>query len=518
MLKSGSKMATEIHYVPKYMPPFFKGFLYTHEPEMVIDFPQNIYGTKIIPFVFITNHSQKYPVENIYIEINLFSASKTALLSENFTIAKISAAHITAHFFYIDCSDIIGDNPFTKLFIKATAKCCINNKKEKRKSFTFSNIKGCSPEILEINIYKNKFMAIDGCVTGDMHVHTSVSNDQVEFGYPTDVYKEIAKFTNLDFLSITDHSYDIDKKEGFWYQKDCELEQWNKILNSNIPANADIEVICGEEVSCGNSKSENVHLLSIGNTNFITGNGDSGEKLFKNKPDNFLSSILNNHQKAHGFFAAAHPLVKINFAEKFLLNRGTYNQSDMENITHIQFVNSNPWVNCKRDIQFFDALLSKYGKKYLIAGNDAHGYLGWCPQIKIPLIKASYNFANIFSKNRTVVFKKMGETTLEAIKKGNCAITTGNYIVYIKSAKNGDTKILIHNNNCLFREIVNLTIKFFDANGSIISKNITVDNDFVSNPTYIANIASPSKFIFCYAIIMPQKTDLIAVSNVVSSD
>ena len=62
---------------------------------------------------------------------------------------------------------------------------------------------------------------------GDLHYHTNLTDDMVEFGAPLRSTKIAAQSMGLDFFCNTDHSYDLDDKYGSWIENDPHLKKWN---------------------------------------------------------------------------------------------------------------------------------------------------------------------------------------------------------------------------------------------------------------------------------------------------
>ena len=124
------------------------------------------------------------------------------------------------------------------------------------------------------------------------HYHSIYTSDQVEFGADIESTKIMAKSIGLSWLFITDHSYDLDDCENTFLENDPLLPKWNKMLEDVRKNDSEeFRILPGEEISIGNSKKENVHLLAINLKEFIEGKGDSAEIWFKNKPQKFLKEI-----------------------------------------------------------------------------------------------------------------------------------------------------------------------------------------------------------------------------------
>ena len=135
----------------------------------------------------------------------------------------------------------------------------------------------------------------------------------------------------LSWLFVTDHSYDLDDSLTSCTKNDADLPIWNQMQKDVKEYDSnELRIIPGEEVSIGNSKGENVHMLAINHNEFIDGYGDSAEKWFRNKPQHFLNEINKLHKDSN-LFIAAHPIEKIPFMQKLTLRRGNWSDEDYQN-------------------------------------------------------------------------------------------------------------------------------------------------------------------------------------------
>ena len=94
-----------------------------------------------------------------------------------------------------------------------------------------------------------------------------------------------------------------------------------------------------------------------------------------------------------------------------------------------------------RDI-WIKLLLSGY-KKYIFAGNDAHGNFNIFRQIKTPMISLHEKKEQVFGECRTGIISGSSSQSdiLAGIKSGNCIITNGPYIKLVISNNGIDAKM-----------------------------------------------------------------------------
>ena len=268
-----------------------------------------------------------------------------------------------------------------KVFVKYNNKIC------ERWNYPY-----LEPKPLTINFLKEMPPKPEGSLAAEMHCHSSYTSDSVEFGAAPEVLQKAAKSVGLDLVFITDHSYDLLNETKF-----------QKLKNETKDMKG---VIVGEEVSCGNAKNQNVHLLVYKNENYIEGHGDGGRRWWNFNPDLTIAEAIG---KCGGTMCvAAHPKLQMLIMEKLLLKRGHWSYKDLtqNKIDGIEFWNGyrgkdfyegrELWIKC---------LLAGY--RYLpIGGNDAHGDLNSYTSVKKPLWNLKCNDEHIFGKVRTVFYGK----------------------------------------------------------------------------------------------------------------
>jgi hypothetical protein len=269
-------------------------------------------------------------------------------------------------------------------------------KYEKNKVIERWNYPLLPPKPLMINFLKEPPPKPAGWLAGETHCHSSFTSDSMEFGASIAVLQKAAATIGLDFVCVTDHSYDLRNEKKFQTLK----EEIAALLPHPI-------LIAGEEISCGNSKNENVHLLSFGNENYIEGHGDGGRRWWNTKPDLKIAEAINEYRRDSlpPAVFAAHPKLPMLSAERLLLKRGNWSLKDLteNNIQGIEF-----WNGFRgRDFYEGRALWIKCllaGHKLLpLGGNDAHGDLNCYTAIAKPLWSLKCNQEHVFGVVRTVI-------------------------------------------------------------------------------------------------------------------
>lgn len=122
---------------------------------------------------------------------------------------------------------------------------------------------------------------------GDTHHHTVYSDNAVEFGAPVNASWIMGDAIGLDWVILTDHSFDLDSTEGFTDLEDKatdgdyinETARWSDLKTECNGIDSDFKCLVGEEVSARNSEDEYVHILAYnisGLTEAIKGEGGGG--------------------------------------------------------------------------------------------------------------------------------------------------------------------------------------------------------------------------------------------------
>ncbi len=184
---------------------------------------------------------------------------------------------------------------------------------------------------LKVFVSPWKLPSFDGWYGGDPHYHSDMTQDQVEFGAPVEVAAVMGKAMGLNWLAVADHSYDLDRAMGEYFQYDSGLARWRKVHEDASLVNSRNDgfvVIPAEEVSCGNSRAHNIHLLAFDTPQFIPGTGDGVKRGLNKRPTLTLRQCLNRINEAGGFAYAAHPEMGNGFLGMLMLNRGCWRDPD----------------------------------------------------------------------------------------------------------------------------------------------------------------------------------------------
>ncbi len=411
----------ELHFRLK----MFKGRYFINEPEILSDLPIRIEPGKKLPILILIKDAHIFPIKLQNVEVILYKKHKMAERYDkeyNLSINKYWW-HDTI-FINVDniCGTIQVDIIFTYEANSNTKTCKIHN-------YPLSTHRK-----LETYISEHAYPNDGNVVYGDLHYHTNLTEDMVEFGAPIKSTLNAAEAMGLDFFCNTDHSYDLDDKPGSWTETDPKLEKWNnsriEIEKLNAETSNSSYIIPSEELSLHNSNGKNIHALILNNKSFLAGAGDGAEQLF-NYDAEYDTINLHNNMEDNSLCIAAHPFVKTSLLQRLLLRRGKWEKDDIlpENMIGLQILNGELDKTFYLSLKIWIKLLLEGYHKYIFAGNDAHGNFNQYRQISIPMVSLKEQKKQLFGQFRTGVLingkSKNVASTLDSLKKGNCFITTG---------------------------------------------------------------------------------------------
>ncbi len=478
----------EIHFHLKYLFPKY----YRKEPEIITDIPIRVIKNqkRTIPLLIIVKDAHFFPVSINFVKINIQGSDKT--ISQNFIIDKKIKENYFSQILDVNVVELEADQ---YLHIIAKLEVEIDGK---LKIVINDNFPDIPPKPYKIFYTKEPLPLPENWYAGEPHYHSNHTSDQVEFGADVKSTAELAKAMGLSWLFITDHSYDLDDSLSSCTMNDADLPIWKQMhkdvneYDSNI-----LRIIPGEEVSIGNSKGENVHMLAINHNEFIEGHGDSAEKWFRNKPQHSLTEIKKLHNK-NNLFIAAHPIEKIPFMQRLTLRRGNWNNDDYKNsgISFLQVINSAEPNNIERSVNYWKKMLLKGDRYYLIAGNDAHGNFNVMRQIKSPFWKLFSSQKQVFGQFFTA-YKYKENQPVAGLKNGEVIVSNGPFLSFylkvedelfpIGSTCKADKAILQFEKSTSteFGEIINISTFIGDYNSGNETK--------INNPENNCELELPEK-------------------------
>jgi hypothetical protein len=310
----------------------------------------------------------------------------------------------------------------------------VEDRKGRRRSFRNHSLPGLQPRPLRVLRLSEELPFPRDWTGGDLHCHSHWSQDPVEFGADPLVLRRAARALGLGFFAVTDHSYDF-AWESPDYTVPTDPVQAFARFRQGVPPDLPGEpvVLPGEEVSCGNCRGENVHLLVLDHPEYIPGQGDGGRRWFENRPDLPLGQVLERTLAFGSPAFAAHPLPGMSWAQRKIFRRGDYHPEDMlPGLTGLQFWNGHLGRDFRagRDFWVSQSLAGRPLRP--AAGNDAHGDLNRCTHVRLPLLSLGQNDRHRFGNART--WLRCGDAVPDrsglrhALKEAPCVLSDGPYL------------------------------------------------------------------------------------------
>ncbi|HQV33449.1 MAG TPA: CehA/McbA family metallohydrolase [Calditrichia bacterium] len=415
-LLSGSLAYAEIHYRLAGLP----SRLFQREPEILFDLPHRARIGKSVPLFLLIKDAHRYPVELGEIRIEAIATeggiNKKLILSAAATVNREWHApvfELPPDFF--DAPGLWEVNITLNYAVKGRSG-----------TLTQDNYPGIPHAPFQIFIAEGDLPRLPGLKWGDLHVHSNYTNSQIEFGAPLPHLVRCAGTLDLDFLAVTDHSFDLDRRAPFSRQRDPQLTNWGRFqaecLQYADPAAGPV-ILPGEEVSTGNVRGENVHCLVLGAPEFFPGRGDGGEIPPFNHPTLFLPELILKAKRHPGaVVAAAHPRDNPPFFHRLILRRGRWHRPDLHQpgIGHWQILNGRGDRAFREGLKLWVEALLDGRRIGILGGTDAHGNFNTFRQITIPMWKMVRNQQQLLGQIRTGVWAE-GEPTPANILKAIAA-------------------------------------------------------------------------------------------------
>ncbi len=318
---------------------------------------------------------------------------------------------------------------------------------------------------LRVQIASDNLPSLPNWYAGDTHYHSMYSDNVLEMGAPISATVEAGTSMGLDWVTITDHSFDLDDVRSGASSND----KWDALKEDVRQYYIDpFKLILGEEVSAGSSDGNNIHFLvyglsPYGRDSFIPGDGDD---LWDHKeippcaqctPSLTLSQVI-DRIPSNGVGYAAHPAGEEDADVLTWLNRGNWTSTDFNTPGYQGLEIWNTYSYGSRwgsdDLhkgwkEGLDAGIEEWkkllkgslttGRKVFIAGgSDAHGDFNYqttlIPGLSWswpPVYDVQYS-ENAFGKVRTYVYTNdfSQNGILEALKNGHSIMTNGPLITF----------------------------------------------------------------------------------------
>ncbi len=411
----------ETHYT-------LKGFslIFRRWPEIVCDAPCRIKPGKPVPVLILVRDADRFPVRLHSAAVRIRypdGAEENRMMTDR-------PADIEEHSWHRVFHLELKEGFSGALRLETTLQVSKKGMKTVQ-TITTHNYPGRKPHPLSILVAKEPLPRPAGCIFADLHHHSEFTSDQVEYGEPLEATAAIAPAMGISAAAVTDHSYDLDDSDLSFKIKDPEVNRWKNMHAAcdEMEKRTGFVFLPGEELSCGNGRGKNVHLLLLNNRTFIPGSGDSAEVWFRTRPDRTIREVLDG--KETGTLAyAAHPEHVFHFLQRRLLSRGHWDWEDYRHpgLNGLEILNGPPDRAYLLGLRRWIRLLLEGRRVFLIAGNDAHGAFNRSFQLGLPWLYIKENTFYQFGRSRTGILidgRPDRKAVLEALAAGRNFITTG---------------------------------------------------------------------------------------------
>ncbi len=392
------------------------------EPEIVADLPFRLRAGEELPLLLMVKDAHRFPIVLHGLSISARRPSQPRRLVQAFMLEEKIAARFYHRLFACSLPPLRGE-----IEIDVEIEYTVAGKRRRCRA---DNYRLSSHSPFRLFVDDHPWPRLPGWYFGETHCHTLLSEDQVEFGAPFEALPAMARALELDFVALTDHSYDLDDSEENYLLNDPRLPKWQRLQEAAAALNASPGplIIPGEELSAADSRGRNVHLLIYNNRRFYEGSGDGAERLLPRRGEHALAQLL--PLPPEEFAAAAHPHSVPPLLQRLLLRRGHWRDDDLmlSGLNAAQFWNGDKEAFLKEGLRRWTRLLLRGRRLTLIAGNDAHGNFNRFRQVGTPHLTLREEEREVFGRARTSV-RIDGplrlETVLDALRRGRAVCSDG---------------------------------------------------------------------------------------------
>ncbi|HCA78285.1 MAG TPA: hypothetical protein DEP53_00980 [Bacteroidetes bacterium] len=404
--------------------PYFFSLLRKNEPEIIADAPHRIEPGSPLPILILIKDAHLFPCELEQVRTELSQDGRVVCRDTHLTSPLMLGEKYASFTLPIDVSEY---HDWIEIDVAFSVRV-----RGVLREYHNDNHRFSSRDPLRVFLSSHPLPRFPDLYLGDPHVHSTYTEDQVEFGSPLPESQVLARAMGLSFICVTDHSYDLDDRLDNYLENDANLPKW-KLLQTEIDqlneAHPDCVVIRGEEVTCRNSRGKNVHLLLLGQRDFVRGSGDSAERELQIESEYSIAEVIALRSET-GVAYAAHAMEPVPFLQRLLLGRSEWLHEDfgVADLSGLQIVNGKVDEGLSRGLDSWTRHLLQGRRLNGLAGSDAHGNFNRFRQIGIPFLTIRETTHHIFGKMRTGVFVRdaFDETSvLRSLKEGKSILTDG---------------------------------------------------------------------------------------------
>jgi len=408
-------------YAETHYPRFGPSRIRKSEPELAADVPWRVEPGTGIPVLLVVKDAHWYPV---FLERLTLIVEDAGTGSDVATIEHVLNERVTSIWWWHLVEIPSLPSGTYRVSPVLTYRCG-----DAWHSVVADNYRGTSHRPFTVSVGGERWPIPEGWQAGDVHTHTEYTRDQVEFGPPLPAIAAMSRSMGVRWVALTDHSYDLDDSEQDYLVDAPELPRWKAFLRGCSEPHEEVCLIPGEEVSCGNRKGRNVHLLGLGLSQYIPGKGDSAERPTRTRPDLAVPEVIRRIRDQDGLAIAAHPGHRSPLAERIIFRRGTWEWDDLTEpgLGGMQFWNGPRDRGFERGLEAWVRLLLSGRRMVGLAGNDSHGAFGRSRRVRLPWVSLADDERHLFGRVRTVVGTEKGtpQAVLAALAEGRCYLTDG---------------------------------------------------------------------------------------------
>lgn len=409
----------ETHF--RFWIPFSRYF--RREPELIFDTPWRLQPGQTPTIFLVIKEAHTYPVQLTSVAITVYQDGHEIHKQSWQLQQMVNEKQSQLEFALTNCQ-----LPSGEVEIKPILNYIVNGQLRQMEVDNYPQI---AKKPLHITIADERLPILPGWLAGDTHLHSSLTNDQIEFGAALEQLQHGAQLLGLDFLTATDHSYDLDDQPDNYLVNDPDLVKWHhsrhQIEKMNVSHGPTI--IPGEEISVSNTRGATVHFLHYNDPVYFPGSGDSGDDWPKVRSQLSIDQVL-AQRSDNTVSIGAHTAYQFPWLPRILLNRGSWETTDHENplLDGVQILCGTPASTAFQDSRqlWINALLNDQ-KLAAYGGSDAHGNFNRNWHVKIPLWSLGSHEDQIFAQSRTLLRSDSTQTNdlIEAMQARRTALTTG---------------------------------------------------------------------------------------------
>ena len=408
----------ELHY--RWLPGASR--YYRREPEILADLPSRIAPGQKPPLLLLVKDAQRFPIRLERVDVAL----DTGVGPRPWTVITVEEDLAVPWWHRV----VELEHPAVTGYVKWWVTFHYRSRGRLR-SCTSHNLPGL-PQAAMPTYLASDDLPGPGVIWGDLHHHSGLTEDAIEFGAPLEASRAAATALGLGFVAVTDHSYDLDDRIGSWRLTDPELTKWHtsrrRMAELNRESSAAL-LLPSEELSVRNSRGRNVHALVLDHPHFLPGSGDGGERVLR-RPSELNLTELTATAQSPAVVIAAHPYQPVPWLQRLVIGRDNWSAPDLATagIAGLQIMNGRLDAGFWRGLSGWKRLLLQGERTYIYAGSDSHGDFNRFRVIGLPFVYLTERDGMTLGSCRTgVLGVKPGDQAgiMSALSVGRCLISNG---------------------------------------------------------------------------------------------